>query len=168
MELNLRIDDENRRVTVDVDADSYTVTVDGRAYSVTDVTVLEGTLAFLVDRESYVAHVSTDKTGTRLSMRGRNYRVREETMDADLPAASPEPADGRIEAPMPGSIVAVRVAEGERVTAGTPVVVLESMKMQNEITAPIDGVVKRINCRVGDRVDLADLLVEVAAQEGNP
>jgi biotin carboxyl carrier protein len=68
---------------------------------------------------------------------------------------------------MPGSIVAVRVSEGDRVTAGTPVVVLESMKMQNEITAPVDGVVKRINCRVGDRVNLTDLLAEITAQEGN-
>jgi acetyl-CoA/propionyl-CoA carboxylase biotin carboxyl carrier protein len=167
VELNLRIDDANRRVTVEPDGDSYTVTVDGREYRVTDVTALEGTLAFLVDRESYVAHVSSDKTGARLSMRGRNYRVREETMDADLPGAGAAAGDGRVEAPMPGSIVAVRVSEGDRVTAGTPVVVLESMKMQNEITAPVDGVVKRINCRVGDRVNLTDLLAEITAQEGN-
>jgi len=161
-EFNLSIDGVQKRVGVVSDGGTYTVTVDGRAYAVTDVNAAGGMLAYLVERESYIAHVSIDRGGRRLSMRGRNYRVVEETMDTDRPGAAAGAGDGRVEAPMPGTIVAVHVEAGAHVAAGDAVVVLESMKMQNEITAPTDGVVQRVHCRTGDQVGFGDVLVEVA------
>ncbi|MBI4720881.1 MAG: acetyl-CoA carboxylase biotin carboxyl carrier protein subunit, partial [Chitinivibrionia bacterium] len=69
--------------------------------------------------------------------------------------------DGSVASPMPGNIIAIHVAEGDSVAAGQAVVVIESMKMQNEITAPIHGTVKKIACAVGAQVGFGDMLVEI-------
>jgi 3-methylcrotonyl-CoA carboxylase alpha subunit len=144
---------------------TITVSVEGREYKVSDVNSVEGTLAFLMDRHSYIAHVSDGEEGVRISIRGRNYRLIEEEMDADRPGTGATPGDGRVTAPMPGNIAAVRASEGDAVKAGQPVVVLESMKMQNEIAAPFDGVVARIHCSEGDQVGFGDVLAEIAHEE---
>jgi 3-methylcrotonyl-CoA carboxylase alpha subunit len=64
-------------------------------------------------------------------------------------------------APMSGAIVAVMVKAGDAVAAGAPLVVLEAMKMEHTIRAPAAGIVRRVNCAVGERVaegaDLVDL-----------
>jgi biotin carboxyl carrier protein len=65
---------------------------------------------------------------------------------------------------MPGSIIAVNVAEGDHVRSGQALVVLESMKMHNEITAPHDGVVRKVNCRVGEQVGFGHVLVEIGPE----
>jgi biotin carboxyl carrier protein len=66
-----------------------------------------------------------------------------------------------IRAPMPGLIVAIPVAEGQEVKAGQTVVILESMKMQNELKAPRDGVVQRISVEVGKSVEQNKPLITI-------
>ena len=72
--------------------------------------------------------------------------------------------DGRIEAPMPGSIIALHVKPGDPVKSGQPVVVLESMKMHNELVAPVDGVVRSLQCKVGDQVGFGQVLAEIGME----
>ena len=60
---------------------------------------------------------------------------------------------------MPGLIVAIPIEEGEKVTRGSNLVVLESMKMQNELKAPRDGEVTAIRVQTGDNVDQEQVLV---------
>lgn len=69
---------------------------------------------------------------------------------------------GDVESPMPGLIVEVPVAEGDAVTAGQTVVILESMKMQNELKSPIDGTVTAVNASAGQSVDKGAVLVVIA------
>jgi len=64
-------------------------------------------------------------------------------------------------APMPGRIVRVFVSEGDRVTAGQPIVVVEAMKMQNELRSPKDGLVRAVNAKPGDAVEARAVLVEI-------
>jgi biotin carboxyl carrier protein len=66
-----------------------------------------------------------------------------------------------IDAPMPGKIVEVLVEEGSDVKAGEPILILEAMKMQNEISSHVDGVIKKIAIRQNDSVMKDDLLVEI-------
>ena len=61
-------------------------------------------------------------------------------------------ADGDLRAPMPGQVLLVPATAGQTVSAGDPVVVLESMKMELVMTAPVDGVVAELSVAVGDRV----------------
>jgi pyruvate carboxylase subunit B len=60
---------------------------------------------------------------------------------------------------MPGNILSVKVKEGEKVKAGQLLLVLEAMKMENEIVAPQDGVVKRIYIAAGQSVNTGDPLI---------
>jgi 3-methylcrotonyl-CoA carboxylase alpha subunit len=81
------------------------------------------------------------------------------------PRAAAEDADsggdGAVRAPMPGKIVAVHAAAGERVTKGQPLVTLEAMKMEHALTAPFDGVIADIRAQVGDQVVEGAILARV-------
>lgn len=67
----------------------------------------------------------------------------------------------RIKPPMPGKIVSVNVQEGQEVKAGTILIVLEAMKMQNEIAATGVGTVKRVHVKPGQNVEVKDVLIEL-------
>jgi len=68
---------------------------------------------------------------------------------------------GVVRAPLPGSVVSVRCKEGDHVKAGDPLLKLESMKMENTIFAPKNGVIKRIIANAGATVRVGDLLIEI-------
>ena len=70
-------------------------------------------------------------------------------------------ASVNLEAPMPGKIVEILVEEGAEINAGEPVLILEAMKMQNEISSHVDGIVKKIVIRKNDSVMKDDLLMEI-------
>ena len=81
----------------------------------------------------------------------------------------PEPgsglAEGALVAPMPGTVVRVDVAEGDAVTAGQVLVVLEAMKMEHAVRAPLDGVVEQVAVAAGQQVESETLLAVVAPGE---
>lgn len=66
-----------------------------------------------------------------------------------------------IEAPMPGKIIEIMAEEGADINAGEPLLILEAMKMQNEISCPVDGVIKKVIIRQNDNVMKDDLLIEI-------
>lgn len=72
---------------------------------------------------------------------------------------------GEVNAPMPGLIVEVLVEEGDVVAEGQTVVILESMKMQNELKSPIAGTVQTVTCNAQETVDKNALLVNIASDE---
>ncbi|WP_048148818.1 pyruvate/oxaloacetate carboxyltransferase [Palaeococcus ferrophilus] len=82
---------------------------------------------------------------------------------APTTATTPTPAagEGVVTAPMPGKILRILVKEGEEVKTGQGLLVLEAMKMENEIPSPMDGVVKRVLVREGETVDTGRALVEL-------
>ena len=81
---------------------------------------------------------------------------------AAAPAVAPVTADGtQVKAPMPGTILAVKKNVGEAVKAGDVIVVLEAMKMENDIVAPCDGTVKSINAPKGSTVNTDDVLAVI-------
>ena len=79
------------------------------------------------------------------------------------PAAAPAPVAGgeKINAPMPGNILDVKVATGASVKKGDVLVILEAMKMENEIMAPCDGTVKQVLVNKGATVNSGDPLVVI-------
>ena len=107
----------------------------------------------------------------RVNVNGSLYEIEIEeinapaTMSAAAPAApaAAAPAGGaQVKAPMPGTILAVRVENGQKVKKGDVLVVLEAMKMENEIQAPCDGTVAGINVRKGDSVETQAVICSIA------
>jgi len=89
---------------------------------------------------------------------GTTYRITQERHDGTGQASA---ADGAIIAPMPGKVIAVDVAEGQAVTAGQRLMVLEAMKMEHALTAPFDGVVEGLAVSAGGQVQVEAVLCRV-------
>ena len=80
---------------------------------------------------------------------------------AAAPAAAPAADGTQVKAPMPGTILAVKKNVGDAVKAGDVIVVLEAMKMENDIVAPCDGTVKSINASKGSTVNTDDVIAVI-------
>ncbi len=78
-----------------------------------------------------------------------------------LDKAIDQAGEEKVLAPMPGKIVEVLVREGSEISRGEPLLILEAMKMQNEISCPVAGKVKAINARAGENVMKDDVLAEI-------
>jgi len=90
-----------------------------------------------------------------LQFEGREYRL----FDASARRRSAPTRAGDLHAPMAGKIIHVLVQPGEHVKAGATLLILEAMKMEQQITAPQDGIVTRLLCREGDQVTAGTELV---------
>jgi biotin carboxyl carrier protein len=75
--------------------------------------------------------------------------------------AAPSSSSGRVRAPLPGRIVRVFVEVGTRISRGMPLLVIEAMKMENELRAETDGSVRALNVAAGAAVDRGTLLLEI-------
>lgn len=121
---------------------NYTITVNGTPYN---VTVEEGTSTATVPAAAPV-QASTPQA-------------------APTPKAAPAPAGAgsvKVDAPMPGNILDIKVSNGAAVKAGQVLCVLEAMKMENDIVAPQDGTVASINVNKGDSVEAGQTIITLA------
>jgi biotin carboxyl carrier protein len=167
MELTFVIDNITKRVVVDKKNDIYHFVIDDREYAVEAMPLANGSLSFFIGNRTYVALISKDETGTNIGLDGKTY-FQGGLEDDGTPGGGGHGdghGDGSVESPMPGNIIAVNVKEGDEVEAGDAVVVIESMKMQNEITAPVSGKVSKVGCAVGDQVAFGAMLVEIEPPE---
>lgn len=128
-----------------------TVLVNGKPYK---VDLGNGAGTAIVDGRAYEVSMEGAAVGARRTVRGGGR--------AKTPAA------GGIKALMPGKVIAVRVKAGDRVATGDVLVILEAMKMENEIRSPIDGIVKDVAVRPGSNVDKGDTLVAVEQAPAQP
>jgi len=70
------------------------------------------------------------------------------------------PDERKVHAVIPGNIQRIMVSEGDEVSPGTPMLILEAMKMRNEVVSPLQGIIRKIHVSEGDMVPKAQLLVE--------
>jgi acetyl-CoA/propionyl-CoA carboxylase biotin carboxyl carrier protein len=95
---------------------------------------------------------------------GHAWAVREQG-PVDAVAAQAAGAGGPVRSPMPGTVTVVEVAEGQAVTTGDRLVVVEAMKMEHVLTAPVDGVVRDLRAKAGATVAKDAVLLTVEAEE---
>jgi biotin carboxyl carrier protein len=163
---------EERVVELVEEADGKaSITLDGRAVDA-DLVELHGSAlhSLLVDGQS--REMVIDREGDRVWVWLDGERietvVRDEVSRALASVLKPAAAGPSVvEAPMPGVVVSVAVKVGDDVAAGQPVVVVEAMKMQNELSAEAAGIVESIEVKPGQTVDRGAALVRLRAK-GSP
>ena len=121
-----------------------------------------------VNGEEFEVHIQFDNGKWDVSLDGKSYQVEMDHEPIRSHRKKREsnrgggPSSGLISSAIPGKIVSVLVSEGDIVDAGSVVVVLEAMKMQNEIKTSIDGRVEKIMCKPGERIEANVPLMEIA------
>ena len=157
---------EGKEFTIEI-LDENHIIVDGQALEVDFVSVSgQPVYSLIVDGNSYEAYVYPAEDGWEVLRRGRMYPVRvEDEREKRLRAAAgggvAETGEYHLKAPMPGLVVAIPVEEGQAVVKGEVLLILESMKMQNELKSPRDGTVSRIRVKPGDSVEQRATLLSV-------
>ena len=135
----------------------YCVTVDGQTMPVMVQSLRdpESLDWILVGNRSY--EIVLDRDLQWIEGYGRRYGNLA-VVDMESAVVHPTGREGRIKAPIPGVITRILVAVDEEVEAGQPVLILEAMKMENEIRAPRNGVMRKLNVKAGQGVSLNEVL----------
>ena len=161
-----------RSRTYVIDVDGGSVTVDGEKFEA-HAAAIPGTplLHLLLGRESWTV-ACQQLEGRRWALGAAGERVEVEVQDdrskqiEALTGQGRKPAvGGVVKAPMPGLVVRVEVTEGQAVEAGEGLVVVEAMKMENELRASHKAIVEQIHVKAGDRVEKGAQLVTLRIPE---
>ena len=164
---------EDRVVEMDLDdtADGWTATIEGRTYHL-DLTATSGQSLFslIVDHASHEILVEDAPGGIEVLVGGELFRCLvqdewERRLANIQRKSAAETGETVVRAPMPGAVVSVHVAPGAAVKRGQGLVILSSMKMENEIRAPRDGTISAVHVNEGDKVDQNADLITIAALE---
>lgn len=103
--------------------------------------------------------VAYDSEGVWLSLKGRTFlleRSRPSNETKSATSGTPE-----VRAPMTGTVLAVHVAQGDKVSRGTLLAVIEAMKMEYRIESELDGSVDQINCAAGDLIEVGTVMIRL-------
>ncbi len=170
MKYEVRVGDKCFDVEIDGVSPRYTVRIDGRALELDAERLGDPSLlSILLDNDSYLAHaVPLDARRGQLGVSISGKYARLEVLDplavlAEQMHAATAGDSYVLEAPMPGLVVDVHVAPGDRVEVGTPLLVIEAMKMQNELASEVAGTVREVRARVREPVESGAPLVAIEA-----
>ena len=167
-DLIVTADGHERSVTIDGPRPDGTVavTIDGVERIVDARAIRPGTWSIMLDGKSYTVDLDKRRTGIAASVGASEalLQVDEALRKRLASAATPRTAarGESLRAPIAGKVVKVLVAVGDQVAAGTAVIVLEAMKMENEIVAERGGTVTQVTKQAGQAVDTGELLIELA------
>jgi biotin carboxyl carrier protein len=147
--------------------DAKHVNVNGKVLDV-DFESISGqpVYSLLIDGKSYEGYVYPDEKNWQVLLHGRLYQAtvedeREKRLAAAASKGVADRGEFHLKAPMPGMVIAVPVTEGQAVKKGQVLLILESMKMQNELKSPKDGTVSRIRVKAGETAEQKQALLSV-------
>jgi biotin carboxyl carrier protein len=162
MRFEVRISGTIRNVELRRDAGRWRISLDGVATDADAVEIAAGVFSILVNGASHEIRVAPAVDGT-LTLQSRNHEFTAQVID---PRAwrgrghGSAQAEGRqkIVAPMPGKVVRLLVKVGDKVDSGQGLLVVEAMKMQNEVRSPKTGTVERLLAKEGQPVNAGEIL----------
>jgi biotin carboxyl carrier protein len=167
IKLKAQLSGEEHEVSLSFNSGVATAELDGRAYEVEVRELTGGRYLLIVGSNVYKCRVNT-KRGSRNSfevvIRGNAYDITvvdPKRLRSAQSAGAHDHGVAEIVSPMPGKIVRILVEAGARVGSGQGIIVVEAMKMQNEMKAPKAGVVVSIDAEVGATVNAGDVLAVI-------
>ena len=167
MELTAEIAGEKSALDLRREGEQVVAEVDGRRYELEAREVEPGVYLLLMGGRVYECRVdgaNTRRGSANVSVGGRTYEVvlsDPKRLRGAQGSGAQEGGRAEIAAPMPGKVVRVIARVGEHVEAGDALLVVEAMKMQNEMKSPKAGTVVEIHAREGETVNAGDVLVAV-------
>ena len=166
-ELVVTANGTERRVSIDgpLEDGKFQIGIDGNVRLVDARAIRPGTWSIVLDGQSFVVDLDPRRGGIAASVGASEVMLQvEDALHRRLASAAKPPVSRGeiIRAPIAGKVVKLLVAVGDQVPAGTPVIVLEAMKMENELVAERGGTVTAVHKTAGQAVDTNDLLVELA------
>jgi len=144
-----RLGEERREATVNFLDLGYRLRIGEREYALASERLGDGRMQIRLDARTCTARAVQDGEDWHLFAAGAHYRLR---LESELHGLDIEAGGASLAAPMPGKVIRVLVEAGAKVAKGTPLVILEAMKMEHTIVAPYDGAVKEIFFRAGEQV----------------
>ena len=162
MKLEVEINNVRRMVELERKGDTWRMSLDGERMDADAVAIAPNVYSILLHGKSYEIRVAPTATGALTLQTGR-HEFTAQVMDARAWRGRHHgalQAEGRqqVLAPMPGKIVRLLVQAGEKVKAGQGLMVVEAMKMQNEIRSPKSGSVERVLVKEGQPVNAGEVL----------
>jgi biotin carboxyl carrier protein len=153
----------DKKFEIEIRSDN-TVWVNGQQREVDFLALTDSLYSVIMNATSHEVVVEERDGAYEVLMGGRMYSgtvtdERTQLMKSRRGGLEADSGEISIKAPMPGLIVVIPVSEGQTVTAGQTLIILESMKMQNELKAPRDGIVQRISVKQGETVEQKRVLV---------
>jgi biotin carboxyl carrier protein len=139
---------------------SYHATIGDKTADLEILQAENGKLDLLIDGKRLTAYVSSDHSKRWVTINGQTF-VLTKSSGTRIGRYGHHHAAGELTAPMPGQVRAVNVNEGEGVTKGQTLLVLEAMKMEIRIHSPQDGVVKKLFVKQGQTVERDQMLIDI-------
>jgi biotin carboxyl carrier protein len=168
MELEGTVDGVPFRFAVNkINNDEYSVSSEQGFHTAQVRFCYDGYMELILDGKYSEYFISTSENGTGyVTYKGQVYEVTRQDVLYGSQALlgsmdSKGHGDGKIVSPMPGKVIKINVKEGAEVKKGTTLLIVEAMKMENYITAPVDGFIEKVNVKVGDMVDSSKKLVDM-------
>lgn len=164
MKLKALIGEREEELVIKVADGRVTAEVGGRVYDLEVREPQADGFLFFLNTEVHECRVTERAGDFDVSIRGRNYAVSivdPKRLRSGQNSDRHHHGAAEIVAPMPGKVVRVQIEAGAEVEKGTGLVVVEAMKMQNEMKSPRSGVVVSINVKPGDTVNAGDVLAVV-------
>ncbi len=165
MNVEVQIGGKTRRLELKREGRHVRATIDGRPVEADALIVAPGVYSVLMDGRAFEVRVTPKHDGLHIHSAGQDY-IAQVTDPRSLRSrkAGAVSAEGRqqIVAPMPGKVVRLLVKAGDAIEAGKGVLVVEAMKMQNEIRSPKSGTVESLKVKEGQAVNAGEILAIIA------
>ena len=165
MDFDYRYGGRTYKVSIKEEKNTFKVGIDGNEVVSEVLLFNESFMKFQLGNLVHKAVVTKEKDKVSVFINGMVYILDTATKAATAKKAGKGEGEGDLNSPISGKVVKVMVGPGDVVEAKQDLMIIEAMKMEHKIKAPYPGVVKKVNFKVDDRVDIGQLLVDLERSE---
>lgn len=164
MEQEFKLRDKTYKLKLEFKGDICEIDLDGKKHKVNAGLVSSNTVSFLKDEQAFIAYFAQKDDKTFISINGEEFCIEKPDRQGKKSFTGEHTHIGEqasVLTPMPGRVVKIGVKVGDEVRKNQTLVIVEAMKMENEIKSPIPAKIKKINFKEGDLVGTDQPIVEL-------